>query len=133
MVIVFPLKKSDCEKSCPQNGKWAKPTIKCLDQKFRSHGGLFFDSARRQGFRAHELFEQLDRFGIAWNLFDRLFMIFGQKRRRLVGRKFFILAEELGISIGFPKSLLENLYPIFGCSGRKNKGVPLTRKRAATE
>src|SRR5262245_8300356 len=81
----------------------------------------FFDSARRQRLRAYELFEQLDCFGVPWNLFDGLFMIFWQQRRRIVGSQFFVFAKKLGIPIGFAKSFLENLYAIFGRSWGENK------------
>ena len=49
-------------------------------------------------------------------------MIFGQKRRRIVGGELLVLAEKLRVPIGLAKGLLENFYPILGCPGRKNEG-----------
>src|SRR5438445_13840739 len=76
-------------------------------------------SARRQRFCAHKLFKQLDRFRIPGNISDCSFMIFGKKRRRLVGRKFFVFAKKCRVSIGFAKGFFQNLYTVFGCSGVK--------------
>ena len=91
---------------------------------------LDLPSVRCEGFRARNLFEQVNHLRIARDLSDHLLMVSWVKAGWLRSGEFFVFFVKFRVRIGFAKGFLQNFYTLFGSSGGRKTARPATRKAA---